>query len=59
VRYVLAAHLGTEREVAKYEVIRNHARAQNLARTVDVLDEGIERADTLGQPLFEQPPITA
>src|SRR5262245_3812477 len=59
VRYLVAAHFRTEGGIAKYEVIRNHARAQNLAGTVNVLDERIERVDALGQPLFEQLPFAA
>ena len=51
VRHFLPAHLGTERRIAEDQIVRHDAGAQDFARAVDVLDEGVERIDALGQAL--------
>ena len=59
VRHFLPAHLGTEGGIAEDQIVRHEAGAQDFARTVDVLDEGVQRIDALGQALFQEPPFRA
>ena len=59
VRHFLPAHLRAEGGIAEDEIVGHDAGAQDFARTVDVLDEGVERIDALGQPFFQEPPFGA
>ena len=40
-----------------HEPPRHHAGADDLARVVDVVDEGVERADALGQAALDRDPL--
>src|SRR5262249_54287127 len=55
--YVLAAHLGTEGGIAEYKIVGDYARTQDFTGAINVLNEGVEGIDALGQALFEQAPF--
>ncbi len=57
VRHALPAHFRAEGGIAVDEIVGNDAGAQDVARAVDVLDEGVERLDALGEALLQQPPF--
>ena len=59
VRHLLPAHLRAEGRIAEHQIVGHDAGAQDLARAIDVLDEGIERLDALGEAFFQQPPFGA
>ena len=56
-RHRLAVHLRAERLVAEHHVVRNDAGAQDVARAVDVLDEGVECLDALFEAALERRPL--
>ena len=59
VRNLLSAHLGTESRVAEHEIVRHHAGTQDVARAVDIPDEGVECVDALDEAFFHEAPFGA
>ena len=58
-RDLLAAHFRTECRIAKDEIVRDYAGAQDFPRAINVIDEGIKCVDALGESFFEEPPLGA
>ncbi len=52
-----ADHLLKPRGVIAEQALRHPARADDLLPVIEVVDEGIERADPLFDPAFQPPPF--